>query len=370
MAFVTQTCYANVADHSYRSPKSAMGADSLVRYQFSRDYRQAEVLTGAQRQMNRAFAPVNTLGGTGKKREFPDSSSPSNQSLVKRQRQEKELLDGLSRESVHRKSPSSSRQSFAGRRQADEANFRQPPLRQFMSKVEPESRVNGHEPPPANVVSDLVLDRRTRKRPSTVSYSSPPKAQAKRHKAPLEKDEIETSEDELQIEHPKAVADVRRTNFSNVGVSPRSRRTMRGDMTPTRFKPSQLETQEAGPPMAIIKAVSGKHTYTVGDADENHCLSLHQSIQSLELEARAGGEPNKAYAWLSFNPKFATILRYGGSYITVRRPMTAERPAMLALQFANPVGAALLVEMIGAKIRQNKTRYADIYQAVSGHATK
>ncbi len=302
--------------------------------------------------MNQSWAPLNTLTKSGSKRELPESSSVSHQTLAKRQRLEIHLKDSLSPESVHRTTPSSSRSTFSSRNHAAHAGS----ARASASKLDSSLTVYDIDTEPSNITSDIAPRLHGPKWRSSIVNSPALSKQTAKHPVPsLELDEIETSEDELQSNHTTVASNFRQTNFSQIKASPRSRRRMRGDITTTKFRetaPGEVTKQH----VAILKAVSGKEMYESTDGNY-HPLSLHRSSSKPSLlEAWSNGKPDEEHQWVSFDAKYVSSIRYGGCYLSFRRSMIRGRPPTITLQFVTAEGAAQVAKMLDERIVENHTR--------------
>ncbi|KAJ3498840.1 hypothetical protein NLG97_g812 [Lecanicillium saksenae] len=317
----------------YGSPYPAMGVDRL-------------------RQMNQSCGPVNTLTKSSNKREFSDSIPATHQALTKRQRRENSLKETISPEPVDEKSPPSSRPTPNNPQHAGNTSLAPAPK----LKQDAYTDMNDSNPAPSNVTSD-VASRRGRPRWQSPSASSPAFSgrTTKRVTAPLEHDEIETSEDELQSSHPTTASAIRQTKFSQIKTSPRSRPRMRGDITPSRFA-DHVPRQTTKPHMAILKAVSGERMYDATQEGQPS-LSLHQCPSKPSyLEAWSDGQPDQGYQWVSFDINDVSKIRYGGCYLYFRRSMIRGRPPQILLRFASREGASQVAKLIGNNIVETHTR--------------
>ncbi|KAJ6783791.1 hypothetical protein PWT90_04394 [Aphanocladium album] len=304
------------------------------------------------RQMNQSWGSVNTLTKSSNKRQSSDSASTSDQALAKRQRRASRLKETLPPESAYQKSPSNSRPTSNSRQHGDGSVLAPAPD----LKHDTSADVYDHEPAPANVTSD-ISSRRGRPRGQLQSAYSPALSRLTTTNASVltEHDEIETSEDELQANHPSTASSIRRRNFSQIRISPRSRPRMRGDILPTRFADS-APRKATHPSMAILKAVSGDLMYDL-EEDGQHLLSLQQSPSKPSyLEASSNGQPDQDYQWISFDVQDAKNIRYGGCFLSLRRSMVRGRPPTILLQFASPEDASQVARMLSANIAENRTR--------------
>lgn len=213
------------------------------------------------------------------------------------------------------------------------------------SKREAGTAEQEHDPPPANVTSDL------QGRPTTTYGLS-----KRRTRTPLELDEIETSEDELQAGHPAAALPSRPTNFSRIAPSPRSRARMRGDMTRTSFGRPLAGKERSRDSISISRAVSGKNTYSANGAEHQPVYLQQSTLQPTLFEAWSGGHADQDHSWLSFDTKDISAVHYGATYIGFRRSMRSGRPPILAVQFADADGASRVAQMIGGGLKESDTR--------------
>lgn len=336
-----------------------MGAEKLVRTFFSLSSSGHPILTRVpQRQINQATGPVNTLTGSGNKRDFSDSVPVSHQAFPKRPRLRSPRRDGLSPKAGRSRS---SAWKSASRRLSGEA---------VVDQAASDSRFNSMQQRSDKAkqnLSPLPAARGTShaRRPSEPA-ASPVQVRASPSRAPSARDEIETSDDELQANTSTPPGPARRTNFSHISPSPRSRLRMRGDINTTSFDkaPANHRARGSSVEMEIVKAISGRNTYDLGDSKQPRVALRRSPSHPFHLEAWTDGHPDGAYAWISFDAQDVTpnSLRFGARYLKLRRSMSMTRSPDLFLTFANPEDASEVAQLIQPRIHQNSTRYVAVHQ--------
>ncbi|PFH61316.1 hypothetical protein XA68_17671 [Ophiocordyceps unilateralis] len=181
-----------------------------------------------------------------------------------------------------------------------------------------------HDPPPANVVSDV----QTRQRgaiwaPSASGATNPP---TKFHKLPRALEEIADSEDELSFDH-KGDKAKRPTNFSRFVDKPR-RTTHRGDIAPTLFKTPlhshSAVLREGGVAIGVMRAASHKNFYERDPDQQPRQLLLRQKPENEhELVPDPANGEEQALEWLLLDTRTISKLQHAqlSRCVIIDRPM-------------------------------------------------
>jgi sentrin-specific protease 7 len=217
---------------------------------------------------------------------------------------------------------------------------------------------DSNDPAPANVVSDVTIDRRKTKGLLNAPQISRNEPQVKRQRPITSKEPIDVSEDELQIAEVTPSGPVRRTNFSNITVSPRHKR-LRGDIVPTNFSKAKNGRDQSKLHLEIRKAVSGKCTYRADGSSPPPILLRQSPDNPLLLETIRNGKRDKQHPWLSIETKKVGKVHFHGRQILLHRSISPGTYPKLAIEFATGEEADLLLSIIGGEAIECSSDHMD-----------